>query len=103
MSDHPKIPPRLNAPLAGPVLATPLKALETCRVCGSPVSRDAKACPKCGQPGRRAAAKSKDLKQNFGCLILVAGVVVFFLFPPVGVALFVLGGLIALVNTRVGL
>jgi len=65
------------------------------------MSSDAMACPRCGKPNKRAMNKTMDSKQSLGCLLLLLSLLCFFLLPPVGVVMFIVGLVIFLINTRV--
>jgi hypothetical protein len=55
-------------------------ALINCRECGKEISDLAAACPHCGAPLKVAAPSSRSASSNTGCLAIVGGLAVIFLF-----------------------
>ena len=72
-------------------------SLRACKECGNQVSPTAKRCPQCG--GELPAGK--DAKQATGCLITILGIALCFVMPLLGFAVILVGGLYAIINTRI--
>jgi hypothetical protein len=53
-------------------------ALIACRECRGQMATSAEACPHCGAPNKRAAAKKKDSKQALGCLLILLAIPISF-------------------------
>lgn len=76
-------------------------ALIACEECGKEISADALICPSCGKPNIRARNKAKNTNQKIGCgLVLIGLVLAFIIHPLLGAAVFIVGLIVALLNTR---
>ena len=49
-------------------------ALKKCKECGTEISSEAKACPKCGSPSTATAI------QSLGCALTIIGIVIILVF-----------------------
>ena len=76
-------------------------ALVKCEDCGREMSSDAVACPQCGKPNKQAQHKAENSKQAVGCAFMLGGLVLFVFLPPiVASAVFIVGLIVMLLNTR---
>ena len=76
-------------------------ALIRCAECGREISSDAVACPGCGKPNRAGVNRAKDSSQHIGCAIMIAALFAGALLNPLlGIVLFLVGFVLAALNTR---
>ncbi|WP_255192852.1 hypothetical protein [Natronobeatus ordinarius] len=61
-----------------------MSTTDSCAACGEPLEAGTYACPECGNAPKRAVRKN-------GALVFLAGVPLFFLNPPIGVILGIVG------------
>ena len=75
-------------------------ALIACQECGKEISVEAASCPACGKPNRQAQRAAENSKQKVGCAVMLLSLVVGAVSPAAGIAVFLVGLLVMLLNTR---
>ena len=75
-------------------------ALITCPECGKGIAGDALACPGCGKPNQQARRTAENSKQKVGCAVMILSLLVGAVSPAAGIAVFLVGLLVMLLNTR---
>ena len=76
-------------------------ALTPCPECTQQMSAEADACPHCGHPNKKIAARKNDNTQNVGCLLIIVGLILLAFLPwIVGGALAVVGFVMVATHTR---
>ena len=75
-------------------------ALIACQECGQQISVEAASCPSCGKPNRGPQRAAENSKQKVGCAVMVFSLLVGAVSPAAGIAVFLVGLLVMLINTR---